>query len=69
MGFAKGSTHPTFAADLPATEAQFVSEDVYSAEGVHALLASREVVSGVFKLKGVLQDLRVFRITKDPAAL
>src|SRR3984893_16210295 len=47
----------------------FVSEDVYSAEGVHALLASREVVSSVFKLKGVQQDLRVFRIAKDLAAL
>lgn len=47
----------------------FVSEDVYSAEGVHALLGSREVASGVFKLKGVQQDLRVFRIAKDLAAL
>ena len=39
------------------------------AEGVHALLTSREVVSSVFKLKGVQQDLRVFRITEDLAPL
>jgi hypothetical protein len=36
---------------------------------VHALLTSREVVSSVSKLKGVQQDLRVFRIAKDLAAL
>lgn len=54
---------------LADAEEIFVSEDVYSAEGVQALLASREVLSGVFKLKGVQQDLRVFRITKDLAAL
>ena len=54
---------------LADAEEIFVSEDVYSAEGVHALLASREVVSSVFKLRGVQQDLRVFRITKDLAAL
>ena len=54
---------------LADAEEIFVSEDVYSAEGVHALLTSREVVSSVFKLKGVQQDLRVFRITKDLAAL
>ena len=53
---------------LADAEEIFVSEDVYSAEGVQALLGSREVVSNVFKLKGVQQDLRVFRITKDPAA-
>jgi class 3 adenylate cyclase len=50
---------------LADAEEIFVSEDVYSAEGVHALLAPREVGSSVFKLKGVQQDLRVFRITKD----
>ena len=50
---------------LADAEEIFVSEDVYSAEGVHALLTSRDVVSSVFKLKGVQQDLRVFRITKD----
>jgi class 3 adenylate cyclase len=54
---------------LADAEEIFVSEDVYSAEGVQALLGSREVVSNLFKLKGVQQDLRVFRITKDPAAL
>lgn len=54
---------------LADAEEIFVSEDVYSAEGVHALLASREIVSSVSKLKGVQQDLRVFRITKDLAAL
>ena len=43
----------------------FVSEDAYSAEGVHALLAPREVESNLFKLKGVQQDLRVFRIARD----
>ena len=43
----------------------FVSEDAYSAEGVQALLGPREVISSVFKLKGVQQDMRVFRITKD----
>ena len=53
---------------LADAEEIFVSEDVYSAEGVQALLGSREVVSNVFKLKGVQQDLRVFRIAKDPAA-
>ena len=47
----------------------FVSEDVHSAEGVPALLTSRDVASSVFKLKGVQQDLRVFRIAKDLAAL
>ena len=45
----------------------FVSEDVHSAEGVEALLASREVASSVFKLKGVQQDMRVFRIARDAA--
>ena len=50
---------------LADAEEIFVSEDVYSAEGVHAMLASREVVSSVSKLKGVQQDLRVFRITKE----
>ncbi len=54
---------------LADAEEIFVSEDVYSAEGVHALLTSREVVSSVFKPKGVQQDLRVFRITKDLAPL
>ena len=49
---------------LADAEEIFVSEDVYSAEGVHALIGSRDVGSGVFKLKGVQQDLRVFRITK-----
>jgi class 3 adenylate cyclase len=43
----------------------FVSEDVYSAAGVRELLASREVASDLFKLKGVHEDLRVFRIGKD----
>ena len=50
---------------LADAEEIFVSEDVYSGEGVHALLAPREVVSSVFKLKGVQQDLRVFRVAKD----
>jgi class 3 adenylate cyclase len=47
----------------------FVSEDAYSAEGVPALLASREVVSSVSKLKGVQQNLRVFRIARELPAL
>lgn len=51
---------------LADAEEIFVSEDVYSAQGVQALLASRRVASDVFKLKGVQQDLRVFRIAKDP---
>ena len=54
---------------LADAEEIFVSEDVYSAEGVQALLTSRDVISSVSKLKGVQQDLRVFRIAKDPAAL
>ena len=54
---------------LADAEEIFVSEDVYSAEGVPALLGSREVASSVFKLKGVQQDLRVFRVAKDLAAL
>jgi class 3 adenylate cyclase len=54
---------------LADAEEIFVSEDVYSSEGVHALLASREVASSISKLKGVQQDLRVFRVAKDPAAL
>jgi hypothetical protein len=41
------------AQQLADAEEIFVSEDVYSAAGVHALLNSREVVSSVFKLKGV----------------
>jgi class 3 adenylate cyclase len=53
---------------LADAEEIFVSEDVYSAEGVQALLASREVASDVFRLKGIQQDLRVFRITKDLTA-
>jgi hypothetical protein len=36
-----------------------------SAEGEQALLVSREVASDVLKLKGVQQDLRVVRITRD----
>jgi class 3 adenylate cyclase len=51
---------------LADAEEIFISEDVYSAEGVQALLVSREVASDVFRLKGVQQNLRVFRITKDP---
>jgi class 3 adenylate cyclase len=54
---------------LADAEEIFISDDAYSAEGVQALLASREVVSGMFKLKGVQQDLRVFRVAKDPAAV
>ena len=54
---------------LADAEEIFVSEDACSAEGVQALLASREVSSSVFKLKGVQQGLRVFRIAKDLAAL
>jgi class 3 adenylate cyclase len=50
---------------LADAEEIFVSEDVYSSEGVHALLASREVASSLSKLKGVQQDLRVFRVAKD----
>jgi class 3 adenylate cyclase len=50
---------------LADAEEIFVSEDVYSSDGVHALLASREVASTLSKLKGVQQDLRVFRVAKD----
>jgi class 3 adenylate cyclase len=54
---------------LADAEEIFVSEDVYSAEGVQALLTSSDVDSSVFKLKGVQQDLRVYRVAKDVAAL
>jgi class 3 adenylate cyclase len=50
---------------LADAEEIFVSEDVYSSEGVHALLASREVASSLSKLKGVQQDMRVFRVATD----
>jgi len=50
---------------LADAEEIFVSEDVYSSEGVQALLASREVASSLSKLKGVQQDLRVFRVATD----
>jgi class 3 adenylate cyclase len=52
---------------LADAEEIFVSEDAYSAEGVQALLGSREVTSSVFTLKGVQQGLRVFRVAKDAA--
>ena len=64
----RGGDPVTRVQQLADAEEIFVSEDVYSAEGVQALLVSREVASDVFRLKGVRQDLRVFRIPKDLTA-
>lgn len=44
----------------------YLSEDVYEADGVQALLAPLRVESKISQLRGVQQDLRVFCIAPPP---